>query len=41
MSNELPPLTRLIMVADAALGRLVAQGYEADGPATATLELAA
>ncbi len=33
--------TRLIMVADAAEGRLVAQGYEADGPATAALELAA
>jgi hypothetical protein len=33
--------TRLIMVADAAEGRLVAQGYEADGPATAPLELAA
>lgn len=33
--------TRLIMVADAARGRLVAQGYEKDGPATAPLELAA
>ena len=31
--------TRLIMVADAAQGRLVAQGYEADGPATEPLEL--
>ena len=36
----LNPHTRLIMVADAALGRLVAQGYEADGPVTAPLELA-
>lgn len=33
--------TRLIMVADAGQGRLVAQGYEADGPATCPLELAA
>ena len=33
--------TRLIMVADAAQGRLVAQGYEADGPATEPLELTA
>jgi hypothetical protein len=31
--------TRLVMVADAAQGRLIAQGYEADGPATAILEL--
>ena len=31
--------TRLIMVADASQGRLVAQGYEADGPATEPLEL--
>ena len=31
--------TRLIMVADAAQGLLVAQGYEADGPATEPLEL--
>lgn len=37
----LNPHTRLIMVADAAEGRLVAQGFEADGPATAPLELAA
>ena len=35
----LNPQTRLIMVADAYKGRLVAQGYEADGPATAPLEL--
>jgi hypothetical protein len=33
--------TRLIMVADAARGQLVAQGYEADGPATLPLEMAA
>jgi len=33
--------TRLAMVADARGGRLVAQGYEHDGPATAVLELAA
>ena len=33
--------TRLAMVADAAEGRLVAQGYEADGAATEPLELAA
>ena len=37
----LNPHTRLIMVADAAEGRLVAQGFEADGPATAPLELVA
>lgn len=40
-----PPIlndtTRLVMVAEAASGRLLAQGYEADGPATAVLELAA
>jgi len=40
-----PPIlnrnTRLVMVADAALGRLVAQGYEAMAPATEALELAA
>jgi hypothetical protein len=40
-----PPIlnarTRLAMVADARAGRLVAQGFEADGPATAILELAA
>ena len=33
--------TRVIMVADAAKGRMVAQGFEADGPATQPLELAA
>jgi len=33
--------TRLIMVADAARGQLVAQGYEAEGAATEPLELAA
>jgi len=32
-------LTRLAMVADAAEGRLVAQGFEADGPATQVLSL--
>lgn len=37
----LNPNTRLVMVADAAQGRLVVQGYEATGPATAPLELAA
>ena len=39
-----PPIlnarTRLAMVADARAGRLVAQGFEAHGPATAILELA-
>lgn len=39
-----PPIlndrTRLVMVADAAEGRLLAQGYEAAGAATATLDLA-
>ncbi|MGQ0455568.1 MAG: hypothetical protein ACT4OU_00760 [Hyphomicrobium sp.] len=39
-----PPIlnhhTRLVMVADARQGRLVAQGYESDGPATRPLELA-
>ena len=38
-----PPIlnarTRLVMVADASEGRLVAQGFKADGPATAILEL--
>lgn len=38
-----PPIlnrrTRLAMVADARLGRLVAAGYEEDGPATEPLEL--
>jgi hypothetical protein len=37
----LNPHTRLVMVADAAEGRLVAQGYEADGAATEPLLLAA
>lgn len=32
--------TRLVMVADAAGGRLIAQGFERDGPATLPLELA-
>jgi hypothetical protein len=32
--------TRLAMVSDAAHGRLVAQGYEADGPATKVLHIA-
>ena len=36
----LNPQTRLIMVADAHLGRLVAQGFEAGLPATDPLELA-
>lgn len=40
-SPVLNPHTRLVMVADAAQGRLVAQGYEADGAATEPLELAA
>lgn len=31
--------TRLAMVADAKTGRLVARGYEADGPATQSLDL--
>jgi hypothetical protein len=31
--------TRLTVAADPALGRLIAQGYEADGPATRPLEL--
>lgn len=35
----LNPLTRLAMVADAAEGRLIAQGYEQEAPATAPLEL--
>ncbi|MGL4396288.1 MAG: hypothetical protein ACRCS9_07110 [Hyphomicrobium sp.] len=38
-----PPIlndhTRLVMVADAKQGRMVAQGYEADGPATEPLNL--
>lgn len=33
--------TRLVMVADASLGRVMVQGYEADGPATDPLDLAA
>lgn len=37
----LNPRTRLVMVADAAEGRLVAQGFEGMRPATAPLELAA
>lgn len=40
-----PPIlnarTRLVMMADAAAGRMVAQGWEADGPATAPIEIAA
>ncbi len=32
--------TRLVMVADARLGQLVAQGYESTGPATEPLEIA-
>ena len=31
--------TRLALAADPAQGRLIAQGYEADGPATRPLEL--
>ena len=38
-----PPIlneeSRLAIVADPASGRLMAQGYEADGPATAVLDL--
>lgn len=37
----LNPNTRLVMIADARDGHLVAQGYEATGPATAPLELTA
>jgi len=37
----LNPTTRIAMVADAAEGRLVAQGFEAMRPATQALELAA
>jgi hypothetical protein len=33
--------TRLVMIADAARGRLLAQGWEEDGPATRVLSLAA
>ena len=36
----LNPQTRLVMVADAHLGRLVAQGFEAGQPATHPLEIA-
>lgn len=32
--------TRLVMIADARQGRIIAQGYEADGAATAVLDLA-
>lgn len=39
-----PPIlndrTRLVMVADASTGRIVAQGFEADGAATAPLDIA-
>jgi hypothetical protein len=35
----LNPLTRLAMVADAGEGRLIAQGYEREAPATELLEL--
>ena len=35
----LNPLTRLAMVADAAEGRILAQGYECEAPATAPLDL--
>ncbi|MCH9808946.1 MAG: hypothetical protein K0U74_14560 [Alphaproteobacteria bacterium] len=35
----LNPLTRLAMVADAAEGRVVAQGFEKEAPATAPLDL--
>ena len=38
-SPILNPRTRLAMVADARLGRLVAQGFEAGAPATEALEL--
>lgn len=37
----LNPNTRLAMIADACLGRLVARGYEAEAAATETLELSA
>lgn len=40
-SPVLNPRTRLVMMADAAEGRIMAQGYEAGGPATAVLDLAA
>ncbi len=36
----LNPTTRLVMVADAAQGRLIAQGWEEMAPATAVLDLA-
>ncbi len=35
----LNPLTRLVMVADASEGRVLAQGYEKEAPATAPLDL--
>jgi hypothetical protein len=37
----LNPTTRLVLIADAAQGRLVARGFEEGGPATHVLELAA
>ena len=37
----LNPTTRLVMIADAKSGRFVAQGYEADGAATAVLDAVA
>ena len=37
----LNPTTRIVMVADAAQGRLIAQGYENSAPATKVLELTA
>lgn len=40
-SPVLNDLTRLAMIAEPATGRLVAQGYEAEGPATAPLSMAA
>ena len=33
------PRTRLVMMADAATGQIIAQGFEADGPATRVLEI--
>lgn len=35
----LNPQTRLVMIADAAEGRLVAQGHEGDAPATSVLDM--
>jgi hypothetical protein len=37
----LNPLTRLVLVADAAAGRIMVRGHEADGPATEVLDLVA